>query len=49
MAWLSRRRESGVLAMLADQMCRFGADGSTGSPDRVDAMVWTVWAPMLER
>tara|TARA_R110002020_G_scaffold224599_1_gene434287 strand:+ start:165965 stop:166732 length:768 start_codon:yes stop_codon:yes gene_type:complete len=39
----------GLLATLEDQMCRFGAEGFTGSPDRVDALVWAVWALMLER
>lgn len=38
----------GVLAELEDEMCRFGAAGFTGSPDRVDALVWAVTALMLE-
>ncbi|WP_341197942.1 hypothetical protein [Hyphomonas chukchiensis] len=39
----------GMLPTLEDQMCRFGAVSFTGSPDRVDALVWAVWALMLER
>lgn len=37
----------GVLKELEDEMCRFGAEGFIGSPDRVDAMVWAVSALML--
>ncbi len=33
---------------LEDQMCRFGAEGFSGSPDRVDALVWALWALMIE-
>ncbi|WP_429911501.1 DNA-packaging protein [Glycocaulis sp.] len=29
---------------LEDQMCAFGAPGFTGSPDRVDALVWAIAA-----
>jgi phage terminase large subunit-like protein len=25
-------------------MCQFGAEGFRGSPDRVDALVWAIWA-----
>lgn len=39
----------GVFRALEDEMCSFGADGFTGSPDRVDALVWGVWALMLDR
>ncbi|WP_415111160.1 hypothetical protein [Hyphomonas sp.] len=39
----------GLRATLEDQMCRFGAEGFAGSPDRVDALVWAVRALMLER
>jgi phage terminase large subunit-like protein len=28
-------------------MCRFGAEGFVGSPDRVDALVWAVTTLML--
>jgi phage terminase large subunit-like protein len=28
-------------------MCRFGAEGFSGSPDRVDALVWGLSALML--
>lgn len=38
----------GLLPTLEDQMCRFGAEGFRGSPDRVDALVWAVWALVLE-
>ncbi len=43
-----RVRHAGVFAALEDEMCSFGADGATGSPDRVDAMVWAVWALLLD-
>ena len=39
----------GVLRALEDEMCSFGAEGFAGSPDRVDALVWAVWALMLDR
>lgn len=39
----------GELTALEDEMCRFGSDGSGGSPDRVDALVWAVSALMLSR
>lgn len=39
----------GVLTALEDEMCRFGAEGFSGSPDRVDALVWAVTHLMLER
>ncbi len=32
----------GTLTALEDEMCRFGAEGFTGSPDRLDALVWAV-------
>ncbi|MEM6535648.1 MAG: terminase family protein [Pseudomonadota bacterium] len=32
----------GVLKDLEDEMCSFGAPGFSGSPDRLDAMVWAV-------
>lgn len=34
----------GLLPTLEDQMCQFGAEGFRGSPDRVDALVWAIWA-----
>jgi phage terminase large subunit-like protein len=38
-----RVRHVGALAQLEDQMCRFAAQClSTGSPDRVDALVWAI-------
>ena len=44
-----RVKHAGVFTALEDEMCSFGADGAKGSPDRVDAMVWAVWALLLER
>ncbi|MEL6857566.1 MAG: terminase family protein [Pseudomonadota bacterium] len=41
----------GVFPDLEDEMCRFGTDSFTGSPDRVDALVWglsTVLRPALQ-
>lgn len=38
----------GLLPELEDQMCRFGAEGFRGSPDRVDALVWAIWALVLD-
>jgi len=37
----------GVFEALEDEMCRFGTDGLSGSPDRVDALVWAVSVLML--
>jgi phage terminase large subunit-like protein len=34
---------------LEDQMCSFGAKGFTGSPDRVDALVWALTDLILDR
>jgi phage terminase large subunit-like protein len=34
---------------LEDQMCTFGAAGFTGSPDRVDALVWALTDLILDR
>ena len=39
----------GTLAALEDEMCRFGADGFVGSPDRVDALVWAITSLMFGR
>ncbi len=36
-----------TLSALEDEMCRFGAEGFVGSPDRVDALVWAVTTLML--
>ena len=44
-----RVRHVGQLTALEDEMCSFGADGFAGSPDRVDALVWGVWALLLDR
>lgn len=41
-------RHLGAFSGLEDQMCAFGADGSSNtSPDRVDALVWAVTDLML--
>lgn len=44
-----RVRHASVFRALEDEMCSFGAEGVSGSPDRVDALVWGVWALMLDR
>ena len=43
-----RVHHAGQFGALEDEMCAFGADGVTGSPDRVDALVWAVWALLLD-
>ncbi|MCA8900275.1 MAG: DNA-packaging protein [Hyphomonas sp.] len=43
-----RVHHAGTLADLEDEMCRFGAADFAGSPDRVDALVWAIWALMLD-
>ncbi|MEO9971738.1 MAG: terminase family protein [Hyphomonadaceae bacterium] len=44
-----RVQHVGVMKALEDEMCSFGADGFSGSPDRVDALVWGVRALLLDR
>ena len=39
----------GRLDGLEDEMCRFGTEGMTSSPDRVDALVWAVTVLMIDR
>ena len=39
----------GRLDGLEDEMCRFGTEGMTHSPDRVDALVWAVTVLMIDR
>lgn len=39
----------GVFKALEDEMCRFGAEGFVGSPDRVDALVWAISSLMFGR
>lgn len=39
-----RVRHAARMARLEDQMCSFGSADFTGSPDRVDALVWAVSA-----
>lgn len=48
-ALYTQRRVShiGCFDALEDEMCRFGTAGFSGSPDRVDAMVWALTALML--
>lgn len=38
----------GRLTELEQEMQLFGTSSQTGSPDRVDALVWAVWALMIE-
>lgn len=40
---------AGSFPALEDQMCLFGSDVSSGSPDRVDALVWAMTVLMLEK
>ncbi|MEO0466401.1 MAG: terminase family protein [Pseudomonadota bacterium] len=37
----------GLFPDLEKQMLAFGTDGQSGSPDRVDALVWAVWSLMI--
>jgi phage terminase large subunit-like protein len=45
-----RVRHRRGLGPLEDQMCRMSATGfaGKGSPDRVDALVWALWAALLD-
>ena len=45
-----RVRHRRGLGELEDQMCRMSATGyaGKGSPDRVDALVWAIWAALLD-
>ena len=43
-----RVSHAGTFHTLEDQMCRFGTPEAAGSPDRVDALVWALWALMVE-
>lgn len=43
-----RVSHAGHFDMLEEQMCRFGTAEGAGSPDRVDALVWALWALMGE-
>jgi len=43
-----RVSHAGHFDTLEDQMCRFGTAEEAGSPDRVDALVWALWALMGE-
>jgi phage terminase large subunit-like protein len=44
-----RVRHAAHFRDLEDQMCSFGASGFTGSPDRVDALVWALTDLILDR
>lgn len=44
-----RVRHAGRFPALEDEMCTFGTDEATGSPDRVDALVWAVSSLMLHQ
>jgi phage terminase large subunit-like protein len=37
-----RVRHRAAFGALEDEMCAFGAEGFTGSPDRLDALVWAL-------
>ncbi|WP_157532655.1 hypothetical protein [Hyphomonas polymorpha] len=39
-----RVSHAGHFDTLEDQMCRFVTAEEAGSPDRVDALVWALWA-----
>ncbi|MFN7056716.1 hypothetical protein [Hyphomonas sp.] len=39
---------AGSFPILEDQMCRFGTEEQAGSPDRVDALVWAIWALLID-
>jgi phage terminase large subunit-like protein len=41
-------REMGTFHTPENQMCRFGTADVSGSPGREDALVWALWAPMVE-
>ncbi len=43
-----RVHHHGTFHTLEDQLCRFGTPEESGSPDRVDALVWALWALMVE-
>ena len=38
---------AGLFPELEDEMCAFGGTGFSGSPDRLDAMVWAIWALLI--
>ncbi len=43
-----RVRHAGRFPALEDEMCAFGAPEFRGSPDRVDALVWALWALLID-
>ncbi len=43
-----RVAHGGVFPALEDELCAFGTDGLTSSPDRADALVWALWALMID-
>ena len=44
-----RVRHVGAFPVLEDEMCTFGTDAASGSPDRVDALVWALTVLLLEK
>lgn len=45
----SRVFHAGRFPDLEEEMCSFGSPAFAGSPDRMDALVWAVWALLLDR
>lgn len=43
-----RVAHAGTFSLLEDQLCRFGTEEQAGSPDRVDALVWAIWALLID-
>ena len=43
-----RVHHAGLFPELEDEMCAFGGSGFSGSPDRLDAMVWAIWALLID-
>ena len=43
-----RVAHAGLFPELEDEMCAFGGNGFSGSPDRLDAMVWAIWALLID-
>ena len=40
---------AGRFGELEEEMCAFGGEGYVSSPDRMDALVWSIWALLLDR
>ena len=43
-----RVSHAGLFPELEDEMCSFGGSEFSGSPDRLDAMVWAIWALLID-